>query len=348
MRLRYGTRYWLLIRAVVVALVCGGIPAASPTVTPPTPALPLYDRSHPDALPSPRGNAGWHAPAPVPVPPTPVPIPAVTSLRGDVRTVAAIRQELVRALKDQNSTAAARLLAEVAGLGELPAAAVLYEALDAAHGPKFKNRRGRHTGLGPNEVEGYSSMAEQKSLRRVFHNRDIKTICETGFNAGHSAANYLLGNYFGYDVRYFGFDLGRTSYSKAAERFLKTLFPGKFEVHWGDSTTVLPSFLADHPGLICDGVMVDGGHNYETSKADLRAFLTRARCGTRVAIDDIEMPALRRSWKEAQDDGLLRQDGCETASDPDAKRNWCAGSTWLTAHYSFVQLYFCCHRAQPS
>jgi hypothetical protein len=70
--------------------------------------------------------------------------------------------------------------------------------------------------------------------------------------------------------------------------------------------------------------MVDGGHNYETSKADLRSFLTRARCGSRVAIDDIEMPSLRKSWKEAQDEGLLREDACETARDPDATRNWCA------------------------
>jgi hypothetical protein len=72
----------------------------------------------------------------------------------------------------------------------------------------------------------------------------------------------------------------------------------------------LAGYMAEHPGLICDGIMVDGGHNYETSKADLRAFLTRARCGTRVAIDDIEMPALRKSWKEAQDEGFLREGNC--------------------------------------
>jgi hypothetical protein len=213
-------------------------------------------------------------------------------------------------------------------------------------------------------VEGYSSIAEQKSLRGFFHHKDIKTICETGFNAGHSAANYLLANYLGYNVRYVGFDLGRTPYSKAAADFLKTLFPQHFEVHWGDSTKTLPGerenesfcaslyyktiilprqardkhrenskqglfflslagYMAEHPGLICDGIMVDGGHNYETSKADLRAFLTRARCGTRVAIDDIEMPALRKSWKEAQDEGFLREGNCETSRDPDAVRNWC-------------------------
>jgi hypothetical protein len=334
MRLRLGWQWLAAVRAAAVLsviVICAGTPAASPTVTEEslTPAVvPIFDPSHPDALPSPRSNVGWQAPAPVPLPPTPV--PSVTSLRGDastlaaVRTAAAIRPELVRALQGHDSAAAARLLTEAAGLGELPAAGLLYEALDAAHGPKFRNRRGRHAGLGPTEVEGYSSIAEQKSLRRAFHHSDIKTICETGFNAGHSAANYLLANYFGYDVSYVGFDLGRTPYSKAAEGFLKTLFPDKFQVNWGDSRDTLPSYLSEHPGLICDGIMVDGGHNYETSKADLRAFLTRARCGSRVAIDDIEMPALRRSWKEAQDDGLLREDACETARDPDATRNWCA------------------------
>ena len=34
------------------------------------------------------------------------------------------------------------------------------------------------------------------------------------------------------DVSYVGFDLGRTPYSKKAEKFLTTLFPGKFQVHF--------------------------------------------------------------------------------------------------------------------
>ena len=40
--------------------------------------------------------------------------------------------------------------------------------MDAAHGKLFTNRMGRHSGLGPNDVEGYSSIAEQKSLRSFF------------------------------------------------------------------------------------------------------------------------------------------------------------------------------------
>lgn len=335
MRLRLGWQCIVAVRAAaVLVVICAGVPVASPAVTEsPTTAVPIFDPSHPDAMPTPRSNVGWHAPAPVPVPPTPVPVLptpvlSATTLRGDAsappRTAAAILPGLVSALQGHDSAAAAKLLNEAARLGELPAASLLYEALDGAHGPKFRNRRGRHAGLGPAEVEGYSSIAEQKSLRRVFHHSDIKTICETGFNAGHSAANYLLANYFGYDVSYVGFDLGRTPYSKAAEGFLTTLFPDKFQVNWGDSRDTLPRYLAEHPGLICDGIMVDGGHNYETSKADLRSFLTRARCGSRVAIDDIEMPSLRKSWKEAQDEGLLREDACETARDPDATRNWCA------------------------
>ena len=176
----------------------GGVPPAPV----PSGAVPLFDRSHPEALPSPRSNAELVAPSRTPAgegaPPAPVP----GALRGGAppppRTVKAIGAELTAALVGTDSSAATRLLAEAAALGEMQAAQCLYESLDGAHGKLFKNRRGRHAGLGPNEVEGYSSMAEQRSLRGFFHQADVKTICETGFNAGHSAANYLLANFLGY------------------------------------------------------------------------------------------------------------------------------------------------------
>jgi hypothetical protein len=215
----------------------------------------------------------------------------------------------------------------------------VYRSLDGAHGQQFKDRLGRHEGLGAGSVEGYSSLAEQTSIRSFFWQPGVATVCETGFNAGHSAANYLLANAFGlpvggpgHIVRYVGFDLGRTQYSKTGERLLKTLFPvrfrfayhhiiiydnhryallgsgarcfaiqGKVEVHWGDSTDTLPQYMDAHPELVCDGIMVDGGHDFQTSRSDLRQFLRRARCGSHVAIDDIEMPELQRTWREAQE-----------------------------------------------
>lgn len=100
--------------------------------------------------------------------------------------------------------------------------------MDAAHGQLFNNRMGRHSGLGPGDVEGYSSIAEQRSLRGFFTGGGFEgLVCETGFNGGHSAANYLVPSLFGADIRYLGFDLGRTKYSRAALGFVSMLFPGR-------------------------------------------------------------------------------------------------------------------------
>ena len=147
----------LAVAAATSGLTCGPQPAAAPTVTTPsTPAaaVPVFDPGRPDALPGPRSNAGWQAPAPVPLPPAPV--PGATSLRGDApappRPAATIRSELIPALQEHNKLLASKLLTEAAALGETAAATILYESLDGAHGKKFKNRRGRHAGLGSQEV----------------------------------------------------------------------------------------------------------------------------------------------------------------------------------------------------
>jgi len=234
-----------------------------------------------------------------------------------------ISEELVTAMREEDTTAATTLLKEAAALGGATAARLLYNALDSAHGGEFEGRQGRHAGLGPQDVEGYSSVAEQASLREKFHSPEIKTICETGFNAGHSAANYLIGNYLGFNVTYIGFDLGRTDYSRRAQTFLTTLFGTKFVINYGDSKDTLPAYLASHPNMTCDGIMVDGEHNYETSRIDLQHFLKHARCGSKVAIDDIEMSDLQQAWTEAQSEGWIKEENCESSYDHDATRNWC-------------------------
>ena len=311
------------------------------SVAPPNP-IPIWNPEHPDALPSPRHRPDAAAPD--------VGITAANgpSQPGLVSTGAtALQASLTKAMLSQNVVAANTALdlaVQRSGSGVDSAAvagSLLYRAIDAAHGPQFEGRMGRHAGLGPGDVEGYSSLSEQTSIRSFFWMNDINTICETGFNAGHSAANYLLANKYGYTVRYVGFDLGRTQYSKRAQGFIETLFPvtpsplaaticgalllplidfkntqGKVEIHWGDSKTTLPQYIDDTPDLTCDGIMVDGGHNYETSRSDLAQFLRRARCGSHVAIDDIEMGELQRAWEEAKSAGWIRQERCAYSQDP--------------------------------
>jgi hypothetical protein len=42
----------------------------------------------------------------------------------------------------------------------------------------------------------------------------------------------------------------------------------------------LSSYLDAHPRLVCDGIMVDGGHNYQAASHDMAQLMRRARCGS--------------------------------------------------------------------
>ena len=117
--------------------------------------------------------------------------------------------------------------------------------------------------------------------------------------------------------------VGCSYYSKNGERFLKTLFPHKFKVIWGHSRQTLLNFHRIHLGFTCDGIMVDGGHDYSSSRSDLQLFLLMVRCGSKIAIDDIEKPELKSAWLEPQRTRRTVHHSCHSSTDADAKRKWC-------------------------
>lgn len=97
----------------------------------------------------------------------------------------------------------------------------------------------------------------------------VKTICETGFGAGHSALLFLLANSKA-DV--FSFGLGNHDYTTTAEQFLHQKFGDRFKLFKGNSTETLPSFRRTYPGIRCDLVLVDGGYDEPSVKADVQNF----------------------------------------------------------------------------
>ena len=113
------------------------------------------------------------------------------------------------------------------------------------------------------------------------------TVCEVGFNAGHSAAvflsalNHSRGLYYGFDV--------------ASDRFLAravpllngTLFPGRLRLTLGESNLSVPLFFASHPSVACDVVSIDGNHNIMYVKADWTNLKRRLRPGGLVLLDDV-------------------------------------------------------------
>ena len=97
----------------------------------------------------------------------------------------------------------------------------------------------------------------------------VNTVCETGFNAGHSTLQWLTGNDH---ATVYSFDIGSHYYTRPMAYYLNRTFPGRFLIIFGDSLTTLPRFAAIHPEVKCDVILVDGGHSHSVATADLRNF----------------------------------------------------------------------------
>lgn len=215
------------------------------------------------------------------------------------------RAAMLQLVADMQSNANTSL-GLLARMSERGAAETFYRALERAHsfeGTNAGSGRGGHVVNG-NFVEGYSHPSEGLLLRDLVRtlgsSRKEVQVCEIGFNAGHSAANYLILNLFGQRVRYVGFDLGEHAYAHSAQRFLKSLFGDLIQVVWGDSERTLTDFRTANPGFVCDLAMVDGLHTYDAALTDSLNFLPLTRAGSVLAMDDMGMPELRRAWAEVE------------------------------------------------
>ena len=104
-----------------------------------------------------------------------------------------------------------------------------------------------------------ASRAQTDFYARVAASPAVRTICEVGFNAGHSTAIWLSSNP---TARVHSFDLFDHTWSMGAVRILQARFPGRLTVWKGDSLRTVPRWRAAEPGARCDLVHVDGKHSY--------------------------------------------------------------------------------------
>ena len=97
----------------------------------------------------------------------------------------------------------------------------------------------------------------------------VKTVCETGFNAGHSTLIWLLANP---NAKVYSFDLNKHPCTEPMAHYLKNRFPDRFTVTFGDSTETLPAFRQENPHVTCDMMIADGGHTVDVASADFGNF----------------------------------------------------------------------------
>jgi len=159
----------------------------------------------------------------------------------------------------------------------------------------------------------------------------VKTICEVGFNAGHSAALFLNANP---DARVIAFDIGQFQYTLGNLRLMKELFGNRFDYVLGPSAESVPEFRRMFPDVTCDVISVDGDHSTAGTYADLVNFLDFASCRNWVLMDDAGWQSTNAAWQLAKDTGVLTQVECfvDTSPRPDfqfmdfpTNRSWCLG-----------------------
>ena len=158
-------------------------------------------------------------------------------------------------------------------------------------------------------AEGHSGQREVISQYRFYNQIAqepwVKVICETGFNAGHSAFQWLVSS--ANTTKLFSFDICGHPYTLPMAEYITATFPGRFSLTCGDSTKTLPLMI----NLIhqCDLVIVDGGHSYDVALKDLFNFQKLAnRDHHLVIIDDV--PAIDdviKAWEKAKSRSVLTE-----------------------------------------
>jgi tRNA G46 methylase TrmB len=171
-----------------------------------------------------------------------------------------------------------------------------------------------------NEIEGNTLGYHEKyeKMSELADDPRVNTICEIGFNAGFSAANFLVANP---TARLISFDIFSNAYVPGAVRGLHELFQGReVTIVAGPSDRSVPSFrslllqgnLSNSSADIgrkgnkstasvglCNLIFIDGGHNYDIARADVRNMLSLADPSfNRVLIDDIHLDGVREVWSD--------------------------------------------------
>lgn len=183
----------------------------------------------------------------------------------------------------------------------------------------FLNNKGFHS------FEGYSQQVPQQVTDLIFLTSKPKiNVMEIGFNAGHSAEIFLESNK---ELTLTSFDLGEHNYVRVAKEYIDITYPKRHKLIIGDSRKTIPIYvesnLQSNKDSKFDIIFIDGGHDYEIAKMDIKNCIDLAHKDTIVILDDTiftkgwEQPwtiGPTRAWSEYLQQGkiteLNRKDYC--------------------------------------
>ena len=167
------------------------------------------------------------------------------------------------------------------------------------------------------------------------------TVCEIGFNLGHSAAVFAAaaGGAAAADgdavTRYVAFDKVEAPGVELSMRFLRAEFAAtQWELVAGDSRDTVPAFRRARPEVRCDLLHVDGDHGLVMPAVDLDNLRAMAAEGALVVFDDCGCAEADASWwcigptrafEKAVAEGVIEQLSFKKILAFEGKRGTCAG-----------------------
>jgi hypothetical protein len=132
--------------------------------------------------------------------------------------------------------------------------------------------------------QGHSGQLAFLTLALAALSRDSSTLCQTGFNSGHSAVTALSTSP---TIKVLSFDLGEEAAVAAAAAYIHThaSFSARHELLLGDSRDTLPAAAAARAGY-CDVSFVDGGHFGDVPLSDILGLALMSHGRTLLVVDD--------------------------------------------------------------
>jgi predicted O-methyltransferase YrrM len=112
---------------------------------------------------------------------------------------------------------------------------------------------------------------------------EIKTIFETGFHVGLSAAVMMDVDP---SIQVISSDIFWFDYTAKAKLYLDIYFPNRHTLLAGNSVNTLPTFFKQFPSFQPQFVFIDGGHARPVPLFDIYHILNHIKPGTWVMIDD--------------------------------------------------------------
>lgn len=109
------------------------------------------------------------------------------------------------------------------------------------------------------------------------------SICEIGFNPGHSALLLLSSNP---DLKLVSIDIGFHSSTLPCYEYLKSIFRDRINLILSNSLTAFP--LLHNKFDYFDCYLIDGAHGLETAEADLLNCISYTPRGTKILFDDAD------------------------------------------------------------